>query len=245
MMKRIVLLLIHLAIAVSYYGCKKPGCLGSAGPRASQERVVADFTEVTLQDNIDLLLIQGDTEKIEISAAENILPNIQTVIINGVLTISNSADCRWMRSPDEKIEVRLHFKDLSLITYEGSGNITNMDTLRLTSLRINSETGAGNIELTVDNQSTGAIILKENAGMTLHGRTGYCETYCNARGLLNLEDLAVEKMYMIYSGLADTHVQVSEELDATIRYKGNVYYRGDPAITRSDYFSSGRLIKSQ
>jgi hypothetical protein len=244
-MKRIVLFLIQITIAVSFYSCEKPGCLGSAGSVASEERVLTPFSQLTLEDNIDLLLIQGDTEKIEITAPENIIPNIQTLISDGMLTVSNKADCRWMRSADEKIKVRLYFKELSLISYEGSGNITNSDTLKLSSLRLNSETGAGNIELTVDNQSTAAIILKENAGMILHGRTEYCETYTNARGLLNLEDLAVKRMYIIYSGLADTHVQVSEVLDATIRYKGNVYYKGNPLITRSDYFSSGKLIKSQ
>jgi hypothetical protein len=243
-MKQTRLLLIHLFLLLSYYGCKKPGCLGSAGPAISQERLVGSFSQLTLEDNIDLLLIQGDTEKIEITAAENIIPNIQTLVSNGMLTISNEADCRWMRNADEKIAVRLYFKDLSLINYNGSGNITNTDTLRLNILQMISEKGAGNIELTVDNQSTRAVILKENAAMTLHGRSAFCDTYANARGLLDLSDLSVQKMYLIYSGLADTHIQVSEELDATIRYKGNVYYKGDPFIKRSDYFSSGRLIKT-
>lgn len=223
-------------------GCKKPGCIGSAGPLTLQERAVSGFSKIELSDNIDLVLIQGDTEKIEICGPQNILPNIQTVVTGDLLTIANVGECRWLRSPDEKVTVKLYFKKIYSFDYKGSGNVTNEDTIRMEYLRFDSETGAGNIDLTVDVGLLGAVILKENASMIFHGKAGQCETYTNARGILNLSDMQVNNMNIIYSGLADTHINVSGSIQAYVRYKGNVYCKGNPTIIRQEYFSSGRLI---
>lgn len=241
-MRRTLFLSVLIMVVAILCGCQKPGCVESAGPSTIQERILTSFSKVELDDNIDLVLVQGDAEKVEITAPQYILPNIQTNITNNVLSITNETECRWLRDPSEKIKMKLYFKNISNFEYKGSGNLTNEDTLRLGSFWINSETGAGIIDLKVNINDLGAILLKENATMIIHGYTDHCSTYTNARGILNLSDLQAKKMYMIYSGLADTYVQVSDELDATIRYKGNVYCKGNPIVTRQDYFSSGRLI---
>jgi len=240
MKKNILFICLIISILT---GCKKPGCIGNAGPVTTQERPLQPFTKIELSDNIDLVLIQDNTERLEITAPQNILPNIQAIVTDGLLTISNQADCRWLRNPNERIKIRLHFKDISNFEYKGSGDVTNEDTLRMASFWVNSETGAGIIDLKVNIADLGATLLKESATMIIHGYAEHCSTYTNARGILDLSDLQAKKMYIIYSGLADTYIQVSEELDATIRYKGNVYCKGNPTIIRQDYFSSGRLIK--
>lgn len=232
-----------ITIAIAYAGCQKPGCIGNAGPVISQERPLTSFTRLILEDNINFELIQNDTEKIKIDGPENIIPNIQTEISEQVLTISNKTDCRWLRDASEKIIVRIFFKDLTQINYNGSGDVTNLDTLKLNSLEISSEKGAGNVNLTLQAENLNLSNLKENAGFILKGLVNYCGIYSNARGQLNIHDLVINNLTIIYSGLADTYTQVMNSLDATIRYKGNIYYKGNPVVTRSDYFSSGRLIK--
>ena len=222
--------------------CKKPGCVGKAGNIITSERILPAFSRIALEDNIDVVLVQSDTEKLQITGPENILPNIQTIINNNELVISNDTECRWLRDASERITVKLYFKDLTYIDYRGSGDVSNEDTLHLNTLGISSETGAGNIELTIDNNLIVPTIVKENASIILHGFSFFCSSYINARGTLDLSDLNVNEMQIVYSGLADTYMKVSGKLDATIRYKGNIHYKGNPNIVRSDYFSSGRLI---
>lgn len=230
-------------ITLVYSGCQKPGCIGNAGPIISQERPLMAFTRLTLEDNINYELVQNDTEKIKIDGPQNIIPNIQTEISEQTLIISNKTDCRWLRDASEKITVRVFFKNLTQINYEGSGDVTNLDTLKLNSLEISSEKGAGNVNLTLKTENLNVSNLKENAGFILRGLAKYCGIYSNARGQLSINDLSINNLTLIYSGLSDIYIQVTDALDATIRYKGNVYFKGNPAITRSDYFSSGRLIK--
>jgi hypothetical protein len=241
-MKRKGIILLSCVLVI-FYGCKKPGCLGNAGPVTTAIRNLSSFNEVVLDSKINLILTQSSENRMEITAPRNIEPNITSIISGNTLTIMNEGDCGWMRNPDETVTVHLFFKDLRLIDYKGSGNITNTDTLKLDHLYIQSFTGAGNIELTLDNYYTGAYIMLENASIKLHGRSETCFTYTNARGLADMRDFTVKKMVIEYGGLTDTYVNVTDDLDAILYFKGNINYKGDPVISRNISYGSGKLLK--
>lgn len=236
------LILFSCVLAIFIAACKKPGCLGSAGSVTTVTRNLAAFNELVLDSKINVVLTQSTMNKIEITAPKNIEPNITSVINGNTLTIQNEGDCGWMRNPSETVNVHIYFQDLRNIDYKGSGNVTNTDTLRLEHLNIGSFTGAGNIELTLDNIYTGAYIMLENASIKLHGKSIACFTYTNARGLADMRDFIVKKMVIEYGGLADTYVHVTEDLDAILYYKGNIYYRGNPLISKNISYSTGKLI---
>ncbi|PZR28399.1 MAG: hypothetical protein DI535_07100 [Citrobacter freundii] len=242
MKRNIALLFLLLCLTVIFYSCQKPGCTGNAGPSATQLRPLSSFSKVELRDNINLVLIQGNEEKIEITGPQNVIANVTTEVINNSLTIANKTECRWLRDPDEKITARLYLKTLESFEYNGSGDVTNEDTLRGSLMGFNSDEGAGIIDLKVNVDEIAVRIFKENASMIFHGYARHCGTYTNARGILDLSELQTKSMYIIYSGLADTHVNVSEGIEAYVRYRGNVYCKGNPVIIRQEYFSSGRLI---
>ena len=222
--------------------CKKPGCFEGGGSVSVVNHSLSSFNEIVLNDNINLVLIQDSTEDIKITAPDNIQPNIVLQVKNDVLTVSNTTECEWLRNPDEKVTAELSFKNIKKIDYRGSGNISNTGTLRLDALQIESSQGAGNIELTVDNRYTGSYIYQENAEVILHGKTESCYSYTNARGKIDFSDLTAKQMVIEYSSLADTYINVTDQLDAVIYYKGNVFYKGNPVVTRSDYYSTGRLV---
>jgi hypothetical protein len=223
--------------------CNKPGCVGKAGAVTTQIRDLASFHQLTIADNVNVTLIQGETEKVEITGADNILSNITTDISANVLSIANNTGCRWMRDASEKINVRLYFKNLDRIDYHGSGLINNMDTLRLPSLHIESVNGAGEVNLILDNNYTGVYVRLENASIILHGRSETCFTYTNNRGITDLRDFVVKKMTIDYSGVKDTYVNVTDEITAVIFHTGNIIYKGNPFIARAEYRSSGKLVK--
>jgi hypothetical protein len=236
------LILVSCVLAIIFSACKKPGCLGSAGTVTTVTRNLNSFNELILDSKINVVLTQSTTNKIEITAPKNIEPNITSIINGNTLTIQNEGDCGWMRNPDETVNVHIYFQDLRNIDYKGSGNVTNTDTLRLEHLNISSFTGAGNIELTLDNIYTGAYIMLESAAIKLHGKSVSCFTYTNARGLADMRDFTVKRMVIEYGGLADTYVHVTEDLNATLYYKGNIYYNGNPVISKNLSYSSGKLI---
>jgi hypothetical protein len=240
-MKKISYLLFIILISL-LWGCKKPGCLGNAGDYITATVTLGTFNKVILENNIDLVLTQGYEEKIVIKAPKNIVPNITTGISNGILTISNSGNCRWARSPGEKVSVQLFFKKINKIIYEGSGDITNTDTLKLDTLQFEANEGAGNVSLTVNNKLTESYVLLENTDIKWHGKTENCIMYNNPKGKTDMSDFSVRNMWVTYGGVVDCYVNVSEYLQAIIEYKGNIYYRGNPVVQAS-YYNLGRLIQ--
>jgi hypothetical protein len=241
-MKRTGFIIYGILLTAFFNSCNKPGCLGSAGAVNATTLSLTSFNQVVLNNNINLILTQGTEEKMVIEAPKNIIPGIIGKIEENILTISNSNECRWARDPDEKITVHLYFKTLTDILYNGSGNITNTDTLRLDHLQFETSEGAGSISLTVDNHYTGSYILQESADITWHGKSDVCFTYTNSRGNADMSDFIVKKMVIEYGGLGDTHVNVTEDLDVIIFYKGNIYYKGTPVISRAVYYSTGKLL---
>jgi len=241
-MRSRILILFSCVLGIFISACKKPGCLGSAGGVSTVTRNLNAFNELVLDSKINVVLTQSTINKIEITAPKNIEPNITSVISGNTLTIQNEGDCGWMRNPDETVIVHIYFQDLRNIDYKGSGNVTNTDTLRLEHLNIGSFTGAGNIELTLDNVYTGAYIMLESAGIKLHGKTVSCFTYTNARGLADMRDFVAKRMVIEYGGLADTYINVSEDLNAILYYKGNIYYKGHPVISKNLSYGTGKLI---
>lgn len=233
------LLIVTLLI---YCGCSKPGCLGNEGQVITLTRTLGSFDTLVLEDNIDLVLVQGGENQAEITAGERIIPNIVTELDGRTLRIRNSTDCRWMRDANERAKVQLTFSGLSFIEYKGSGDISNLDTIRLAELRVESTIGAGDIELTIDNGLTVSIIFSENAGVIMHGKTDRYTCYTDARGQLDLSDLTAKTMHIEYGGLANTEVNAIEQLSVQINYHGNVYYSGSPIITSLKEYSTGRLI---
>jgi hypothetical protein len=226
-----------------FAACKKEACLSEAGIVTAVSRTITDFHEIDLYDNINVVLTQDTIEHIIIEAPQHIEPNITTTINNGVLTLRNEASCTWLRSASEKITVYVHLKKLDKILYAGSGNVTSTNTLVADNITFYSEEGAGNIDVHVNAVQTFSYIMDENADVTLHGTSERCWSYTNARGSIDFSDFVVKQMVIEYGGVRDATIHVTEDLNSIIYFKGNLFYKGTPAVTKDEVHSTGRLIR--
>ena len=222
--------------------CKKETCFGKAGSLITATRALSAFHEIDVYDNINVILVQDSLEKIELVAPEHLEPNITSQIENGILSIKNETACTWLRHASEKTTAYVHLKKLDKILYAGSGAVTSSNTLLADNLTIYSERGAGNVELTVKAVQTFSYITDENADIILHGSSDVCFSYTASRGTIDFSDFAVKKMVIEYGGVRDATIHVTEDLNAIIYFKGNLYYKGMPAITKNEVHSSGQLI---
>jgi hypothetical protein len=225
-----------------FAGCKKENCLSKAGPAVSVTRAVSAFHEIDVYDNINVVLTQDSIETIAIDAPQHLEPNIITTVENGVLTLKNETACTWLRNAAETITINVHVKTLDNVLYAGSGHIRSANTLQADAITFYSEVGAGNIDVSLQAKQTFAYIMDENADFIFHGNTDACWSYTNSRGTIDFSDFVAKKMTIEYGSVRDGTINVSEELNAIIYYKGNLFYKGTPKITKDEIHSSGRLI---
>jgi hypothetical protein len=114
---QIILLIFSVIFFTS--GCGKNGCLKNAGAVKTTVRQPGSFNEIMLYDKIDVVLTQDSVQQIKIESGENMLPNIETTVIDNVLTVRDNSSCKWVRDLDEKITVYISTPKLQQIIYHG------------------------------------------------------------------------------------------------------------------------------
>lgn len=236
-------LLAVLFSCILFVQCRKPGCLESSGTITITDRTVPPFQKIHLTDNINLILTQGFEESVKVEAGQNIQPNIETTVKDGKFTIRNTGTCDWIRNPNEKITVHVTLATLKRLDYDGSGSVTSTNTILADTIMIYSDLGAGDIDLHLNAKHATVHLQGQNADVTLHGKSDYCYTLIHPRNSVYLSDFEVKRMDLVYVGVRDATVNVTESINGVITHTGNVYYKGTPSIN-VDYYSSGRLIKA-
>jgi len=226
-------------------GCKKLAFFESAGTITTQTHPLSFFNQIRLYDNIDLYLTQDTAEYITIEAGEKLQPYISAIVDSNILTLRNTVGGKWLRQPNETIKVYAHFKELINLEYAGSGNVLSTDTIYAGTITLRSTNGAGNMEVTLKANRTFVNIARETADFIFHGQSDSCYTYVNARGSIDFSDFKVKALHIDYGSLRDAYVNVSDGLYALMYFKGNLYYKGNPAIVDTTNYSTGRVIKVQ
>jgi hypothetical protein len=239
-------ILLNILISCSFLlvQCKKSGCFESAGTITTTDRVLLPFTKIHLNDDINLVLTQSEEPTVKVEAGQNLQPNITTIVKDSTLIIKNTTSCDWVRKPNETINVSVSIPNLKRIDYDGSGTITATNTIKADTVIIYSYLGAGNIELQLNAKHTTVHLQGQNADVTLHGKSDYCYTLIHPRSSIYLSDFEVKDMDIVYVGVRDAFVNVTNRLNAYVCHLGNIYYKGNPNTVVPTYFSSGRLIKA-
>jgi hypothetical protein len=235
------------AIALLLGSCGKDNVFDlfkNAGPIVKEQRDVSGFFDkVSINNNVNLVLTQGQNTSITVEAGKNLLSEITTEIgTDSMLTIRNLNNYNWVRSYDKKITVYLQFKKIWLIRYETSGDITNTDTIRQDSLRIEALGGSGTIRMTIDCGTTWFKLQYGSMDFDISGHSGV--TYISSSSYGPFHCLGLESYYTFIgnSGTNDCYVNAIERIDANISSQGNIYYSGDPAVVNSAITGTGQLV---
>ena len=210
-------------------GCQKENqfdCLKSTGTQVADNRMVAPFTHIRVFDNIEVELVKDSVHFIEIHAGDNLLPNIETKVENGVLTLHNNNKCNWVRSYKHTPKAVVHVATPRRILHDGYQTVRSRGTLVQDSIDLNI-TDAGDFDLTLQSRfvrttqyETGNITLKGTAQLFSFENYGLGKVY--AAGL------AADTVYGHVAGQGDNHVRATKVVGATISGAGNVYYYGSP-----------------
>jgi hypothetical protein len=224
-------------------GCGKNGCLKKAGPVKTIVRQLNSFSGILLHDKIDVILTQDSVQQVKIEAGENLLPDVETTVINNVLTVRDNSTCKWVRDLDEKITVYISSPALHQIIYHGAGNIKSTNTLKADEFTIDSPEGLGLINLQLESRQTNVIIRMNAADIILKGKSDRTSVYCAVSGSVNLRDFVSDYVTIDHRSVRDCWVNVVTTLDARILYKGNLYYKGNPPWIDTVYNSSGRMFR--
>lgn len=219
-------------------------CYTNTGPQTVIDREINDFHSIELNNNVNLVLTQGNAFHIKVEGGKNILSSIKTDVTDSTLIILNTMKCNWMRSYEREITVYATVPSLREIRYEGSGDVRNEGQMKLDSLQVSIWGGAGSFNLNLDVENLNLALHYGTVDLTVKGHAIITTIFANSYGPFYCSQLISNITYIRNSGTNDCHVYARHILEVEIPSVGDIYYSGNPREIKRNITGSGKLIKA-
>jgi hypothetical protein len=205
---------------------------GSAGATDSFEHhELAPFHEVEIGGVAEILLIQDNTEAIDVDAAPR--TTVSATVANGRLAIHASDRRRWWNRllghrSAEAPTITLHLRTLDTLALGGNVKIS-IPKLATQTLRIGASGGAS---LTIDDLQATTLRVEGSGALKaeLGGRVDEQLVSISGAGSYRAERLRATNATVAVSGVGNVVVNVERRLRASISGAGLIEYLGDPQV---------------
>lgn len=226
-------------------GCNSPDspdCLKSAGSIETITRPLPNIKSITLDDYVDVRIIQDSLNFVEITAGANLLDKIETEIAGLELRISNANTCNWVRRYGQRLEVVVHLSRLQkLVLNDGSGNVI-VHPLTGDSLLIETNHASGDLRMDLQYRVLALQFHTGTCSAEIRGEVERLEMYSDSYGLLDAGELKSELAFVNNSSINDFYVWTEDYLYAAVNGRGNVYVKGHPLETVIEDNAEGEVI---
>jgi hypothetical protein len=240
---RVSFLFLLITVFFSCNSEQLDDCFTKTGADITEERPAEYFHSIELYNNVNLVLVPGNTPFLEIKGGENLLPAIKTEIKDSTLIIRNTLKCNWTRSFDREITVYATAPALREIRYEGSGDIKTSGQIKLDSLQLNIWGGAGSFELDLDVSKLKLAMHYGTVDLTVKGKALITTIFANSYGPFYCNELISNIAYVRNSGTNQVYVYAKHILEVEIASVGDIFYYGNPYDLKSNITGSGKLVK--
>jgi len=220
-----------LVISLFLCGCGG-GVVSGSGGVISESRLISNINSVIMGGSGELIVLQGDAEKLIVTADDNILPYINTDVKDGVLSLQlDSNPLSPIYEPSQPIKFELTIKSISALDVSGSGDVSapslSIDNLSLTS------NGSGSIQLEhliADN----LIFTSNGSGITaINGQVQTQQIGMNGAGTYDAGGLKSRRVEAEVNGSNQIVIWVSENLNVAGNGNSTINYYGTPKVATS------------
>jgi len=237
-MKKAAFLSIVLVISLSscYFDGWGTGISGN-GNVVEETRDVSGFTGVEVSTGIDVYLTQGDEFEVVVEADENLQEVILTELKGDRLVVRT--DHVNIRSAKSK-KVHISLPELTELKISSAGDCVGQTPFNCEDLRV-SISSAGDLTLEVEANRID-LDISSSGDARISGSAGVFDASLSSAGDLHAFDLVAGKVEVNVSSAGDARVHATEEITMTASSAGNIYYRGDAQVVRSNSSSAGSIV---
>jgi len=205
---------IILIAAVAFVaGCSHPGIRGD-GEIKTEERTISDFSKVLVKGGYEIKWSIGKPA-LKLSADENLLPLIKTVVSGHTLQIDSKEDL----APTKSVTIILSSASLSDMRLSG-GKSFKASQISGHELKIES---SGAWDISVDGSVT-------NLEVNLTGASK-----------LNAKSLQTQNATLSLIGASEADVTVTDSLKASVTGAGSLTYSGNPKSVEKNITGAGTI----
>lgn len=240
-----------LTLALLGAGCGKngPDCFQVSGDTIREVLPVEEFTNITVFENIQLVLRHGSEQEVVLQTGENLRPDISVRVVDGTLELRDGNDCNLFRSYGKTV-FYITTPDLEVVRSSTGWPIRSDGILPFANLRLiaesfnNPETATtdGSFDLDLDVQRL-QVVANGIAYFRLRGQAQEASMVV-AAGDARIEagELIVGDLRIDHRGSNEMQVYPTERISGTIRGYGDVLSLNRPADVAVEELFRGRLI---
>ena len=218
------------------------GGVSGSGKIQTETRDTGSFQAISLKTSARLVLRQGSREGVELRADDNILPLIETRIVDGAggptLEIRSRDGASYSTKTTPVVTIDLI--KLSSLAVTGSGDVTG-DALKSPALKI-TVSGAGDIRLSRLAVDDLGIKVTGSGDIRFNGRAGKLGIAVAGSGDVDTAGLEADEVSVSIAGSGNASVNARKTLAVTIAGSGDVVYSGD-ALPKTSIAGSGTVRK--
>lgn len=227
------------AIHLSLFGANR--VVGS-GKLVNETRDVTGFQAIALRASMKLVLRQGTREGIELRADENILPLIETRVVDrgGVPTLELGMKNKTSFSTRSEIVATIDLVTLRALSISGSGDVV-ADALKTPALAV-AISGSGNVRLKQLIADEVSVKVSGSGDIEFGGRTVKLGVSISGSGDVKTRGLEADDVTVSVAGSGDAEVTARKTLTISIAGVGDVKYTGEPVV-KSSIAGHGKVSK--
>jgi len=224
----IIVILVTLALG---------GCSGSFNDQTkiitpsdkiiSENRSVSGFNAIEFSTLGKMNIIQGDTESLNISGPDNLVPEIVTEVKGQTLIVRSKGDISVTNlNSGNMLTFTIVVKEFTSLTTSGLGD-TQVDMLTTPSMAV-TMSGAGQMQFNQFVTDEFNLTLSGLGGISLTGETKHASVDLSGAGSVNAPDFKIQEADVTVSGLGGATVWVTDQLTGDLSSSGSVNYFGSP-----------------
>ncbi|PRX57838.1 head GIN domain-containing protein [Flagellimonas meridianipacifica] len=242
-------ILFLFVLIISCNSENAPDCFQSAGDLVRVEVDLPDFSTITVFEKLNLVLRQGDEQRVEIESGEFLVNEISAEVENGRLVVRNDNGCSFFRDFDIST-IYVTSPNISeirsstglLISSDGVLSYPSLTLLTESFIDSETETTDGSFDLSLDVEQL-SIVVNGIAFFQLNGVTeNFNVTIAAGDSRIEAEDLTAQNVSLDHRGTNDIFINPQQSLSGVIRGTGDVISFNRPTTIDVEEIFNGRLI---
>jgi len=208
-------------------------CEKGRGKIVTESRTLAEFDEIEIEGQAEVILVQGLEPSLTLSIDSNLLEYVKTEVSGSKLKIYES------KCIEEISEFKIYItaKNLSELTVSGSVKMACDSVFRTDKLIIETD-NSGNINLNMDLEDL-EVITKGSGLLKLVGRSANFNINLKGAGAIEAFDLQAKNIDANIKGAGTCEVSVSEKLFGEVSGSGKLFYKGNPKKVQTNNTGTG------
>jgi hypothetical protein len=196
--------------------------VSGSGTTATEERSVRSFIALKVSGGIEVELTQSDNESLVITADDNVLPLIESIVSDGVLRIRLKEPVRNAGT----MKAFVSFKKLEAIEVSGAVRLKGTNPMTFENLGIE---GSGASEIRLDIMASGLKAEMSGASsITVKGTSKNSRIDASGASKVYASELETETTYVDASGASIIEIWATSQVKADASGASGIRYKGRP-----------------